>query len=222
MSETLDELARRRIVAVLRAADASRFPATAAALAAGGVTCIEVTMTSRGALKSVATLREQGLTVGVGSVTTPAQAADACSAGASFVVTPGRIDGVVDRCAPHDVPVVMGSLTPSEMLAAVRAGAAAVKVFPAAAFGPGYLRQVRAPLPHLRLMPTGGITLATAAGYLRAGALAVGLGTPLVGDAETPLDEITWRAEELVRSCTEPEQPALAGRPGRPEEGRLA
>ncbi|GAA0904057.1 bifunctional 4-hydroxy-2-oxoglutarate aldolase/2-dehydro-3-deoxy-phosphogluconate aldolase [Streptomyces thermoalcalitolerans] len=220
MNEILDELARHRVVAVLRAPDAGRFPATARALAAGGVTCVEVTMTSRGALESVAALREQGLVVGVGSVTSSGQAADACAAGAAFVVTPARVEGVVDRCAPHEVPVVMGTLTPSEMLAAVQEGAAAVKVFPAAAFGPDYLRQIRAPLPRLRLMPTGGITVATAAGYLRAGAFAVGLGTPLVGDADTPLDEITRRAEALVRSCAEPEHPALPGLPGRPHEGR--
>ncbi|MFE9093523.1 bifunctional 4-hydroxy-2-oxoglutarate aldolase/2-dehydro-3-deoxy-phosphogluconate aldolase [Streptomyces sp. NPDC007264] len=220
MSGTLDELARRRVVAVLRAADASGFPAVARALAAGGVTCVEVTMTSRGALESVAALREMGLTVGVGSVTEPDQAADACAAGAAFVVTPARVEGVVDRCAPRGVPVVTGALTPSEMLAAAREGAAAVKVFPAAAFGPDYLRQVRAPLPHLRLMPTGGITVAAAADYLRAGAFAVGLGSPLVGDGGTPLDEITRRAEALVRSCTGPQHPAPTGRAGRPEEGR--
>ncbi|MFK4149270.1 bifunctional 4-hydroxy-2-oxoglutarate aldolase/2-dehydro-3-deoxy-phosphogluconate aldolase [Streptomyces sp. NPDC004065] len=220
MSEILDELARRRVVAVLRAADAGRFPATARALAAGGITCVEVTMTSRGALESVPALRAQGLTVGVGSVTSPAQAADACAAGAAFVVTPARIEGVARRCARRGVPVVMGCLTPSEMFAAVREGAAAVKVFPAAAFGPGYLRHIRAPLPHLRLMPTGGITVATAADYLRAGAFAVGLGTPLVGDADTPLDEITGRAELLVGSCTEPEHPALPGRPSHPDESR--
>lgn len=220
MTEILDELARRRVVAVLRATDTTRFPATARALAAGGVTCVEVTMTSRGALGSVAELRGLGLTVGVGSVTSPAQAADACAAGAAFVVTPALVEGVVERCAPRGVPVVMGSLTPSEMLAAVATGAAAVKVFPACALGPGYLRQVRAPLPHLRLIPTGGITVTTAPDYLRAGAFAVGLGAPLAGDADTPLDEITRRASALVRSCTEPEHPALPNRPGRPDEGR--
>ncbi|MFD1660643.1 bifunctional 4-hydroxy-2-oxoglutarate aldolase/2-dehydro-3-deoxy-phosphogluconate aldolase [Streptomyces caeni] len=222
MNGILDELARRRVVAVLRAADASGFPAVARALAAGGVTCVEVTMTSPGALDSVATLRELGLTVGVGSVIAPAQAADACAAGAAFVVTPARVEGVVGRCAPHGVPVVMGALTPSEMLTAAREGAAAVKVFPAAVFGPDYLRQVQAPLPHLRLMPTGGITVAAAAGYLRAGAFAVGLGTPLVGDGGTPLDEITRRADALVRSCTGPQHPAPAARPGGAEEGGYA
>ncbi|TQK51250.1 2-dehydro-3-deoxyphosphogluconate aldolase/(4S)-4-hydroxy-2-oxoglutarate aldolase [Streptomyces sp. SLBN-118] len=201
MTDTLDGLAGNRIVAVLRAADASGFAATARALAAGGIACVEVTMTSHGALDSVAALQAEGLTVGVGSVTTPGQAADACAAGASFVVTPTLIEGVVDRCASKDVPVIMGSLTPFEMLAAMEAGASAVKVFPAGAVGAGYLRQVLGPLPHLRIMATGGITVGTAVEFLRAGALAVGLGVPLVGIGDLPPEEITARAREIVRSC---------------------
>jgi 2-dehydro-3-deoxyphosphogluconate aldolase/(4S)-4-hydroxy-2-oxoglutarate aldolase len=205
----LEEIARSRIVAVLRARHARRFGEVAAVLAGAGITCIEFTLTSAGAveaLRSFAAALPDGVALGAGTVLDAAAASAAVDAGASYLITPTVCLDVAARAAELGVPVVLGALTPTEALAAWRAGAAAVKVFPAAeAGGPGYIAALAAPLPQIPLIPTGGVSAANAADYLHAGAFAVGVGGSLIGDAGEggDLDALRLRAEELVRAVRE-------------------
>jgi 2-dehydro-3-deoxyphosphogluconate aldolase/(4S)-4-hydroxy-2-oxoglutarate aldolase len=171
------------VVAVLRAPTADGFSAVADILVAAGITAIEVTLTSRGAVDAIAGLRRQlpeNAVVGAGTVLTADQAKASVDAGAAFLVSP-----VLDLALAggFGVPFYPGGLTPTEIFAAHRAGAQLVKLFPAAAVGPRYVKDLHAPLPGVRIMPTGGIGIGDVAGWLTAGAAAVGLGSPLMGDA---------------------------------------
>jgi 2-dehydro-3-deoxyphosphogluconate aldolase/(4S)-4-hydroxy-2-oxoglutarate aldolase len=121
--------------------------------------------------------------VGMGTVLNAATATGVIEAGAQFVVAPTTDESTIGLCTEAGVPVIPGAATPTEMLRAWRAGASAVKVFPASVFGPEYLGHVLAPLPELRLIPSGGIGMEHVTEYLAAGAVAVGLGGPLIGDA---------------------------------------
>lgn len=188
------------IVAILRAPTADYFAAIAEVLAENGVTAIEVTLTSRGALEALAGLRRQlpaSVAVGAGTVLTAADAKAAVDAGAEFLVSP-VLD--VDLIAASDVPFIPGTTTPTEMWAAHQAGAPLVKLFPAASLGPDFLRNVRGPLPQINVMTTGGIKIEDIADWLFAGAKAVGLGGPLVGDAVVggSLKSLAARARHAV------------------------
>lgn len=191
------------VVAILRARTAVRVVDAAVALADAGVTCLEVTLTVPGALDTLATLNGQlsdGVALGVGTVTTEQQAIEALDAGARFLVSPATCPEVLAVAACRGVPCYPGAWTPTEVLDAWRGGAAAVKLFPAASGGPGHLRRILDPLPHVPLVPTGGIDIADAAAYIRAGAVAVGVGSPLLGDALTggDLGELRERAVRLL------------------------
>jgi 2-dehydro-3-deoxyphosphogluconate aldolase / (4S)-4-hydroxy-2-oxoglutarate aldolase len=171
------------IVAILRAPTADYFAAVADVLAENGVTALEVTLTSQGALEALAGLRRQlpsSVAVGAGTVLTADDAKAAVDAGAEFLVSPVLDPGLI---AGATVPFFPGTSTPTEMYAAHQAGAPLVKLFPAAGLGPEFLRNVRGPLPQINVMPTGGIKIEDIADWLFAGARSVGLGGPLVGDA---------------------------------------
>ncbi|MEU6198935.1 bifunctional 4-hydroxy-2-oxoglutarate aldolase/2-dehydro-3-deoxy-phosphogluconate aldolase [Streptomyces sp. NPDC047061] len=208
------QLADTRAMAILRSADATGLPAVARALAAGGVTCLEVTLTTAGALDAITRIRAElggDVAVGAGTVLTRADLRDAVAAGAQFLVAPNVEPDVVRASADLGVPFYPGAWTPTEVATAWRAGAAAVKLFPASTGGPAHLRQLRAPLPEIPLVAVGGVGLDEAAGYLAAGARAVGIGNPLLRGADrTPgdpaaLDALTGRARallETVRSAT--------------------
>jgi 2-dehydro-3-deoxyphosphogluconate aldolase / (4S)-4-hydroxy-2-oxoglutarate aldolase len=172
------------IVPVLRARSAAEGRALVAALVAGGITVVEVTMTVPGAVELLGALRAEygdALLLGSGTVTTAEQAVATIEAGAEFVVSPSfhpEVVGVTRELGKVSIP---GALTPSEVITAWRAGADYVKVFPCSAMGgASYLRSLLAPFPELRLIPTGGVTLGTAVDFLRAGAQALGVGTDLV------------------------------------------
>jgi 2-dehydro-3-deoxyphosphogluconate aldolase/(4S)-4-hydroxy-2-oxoglutarate aldolase len=171
------------VVAVLRAPTSGGFAAVADVLVGAGITAIEVTLTARGAIDALAGLRRQlpaHAVVGAGTVLSADQAKASVDAGAAFLVSP-----LFDPALPTfpGVPFYPGALTPSEIFAAHRAGAPLVKLFPAAAVGPRYVKDVHGPLPDVQIMPTGGIGIGDIAGWLTAGAAAVGLGGPLLGDA---------------------------------------
>jgi 2-dehydro-3-deoxyphosphogluconate aldolase/(4S)-4-hydroxy-2-oxoglutarate aldolase len=172
------------VIPVIRADSAGTVGAIASALADAGLMVLEITMTvpdALGAIESAA--RDLGSTVviGVGTVTTPAMADEAIDAGATFVVTPCLLPGVIDAARRRGVPVIAGALTPTEITAAMAAGADWVKVFPAGAIGgPAYLRALRGPFPALDLVPTGGVTLESVAPYIQAGAAAIGVGGELI------------------------------------------
>jgi 2-dehydro-3-deoxyphosphogluconate aldolase/(4S)-4-hydroxy-2-oxoglutarate aldolase len=182
MSDITSWIARSGVVAVLRARSADGFAAVADVLVSSGITAIEVTLTSRGAVDALAGLRRMlppVAVVGAGTVLTADQAKASVDAGAQFLVSP-----VLDlTLGDFGVPFYPGGLTPTEIHQAARSGAELVKLFPAAAVGPRYVKDLHGPLPGVRLMPTGGIDVADVAAWLDAGATAVGLGGPLIGDA---------------------------------------
>lgn len=200
------QLARTRVMAILRSADATGLPAVARALAAGGITCLEVTLTTSGALDALAAIRDElgpEVAVGVGTVVTIEQAGEALKAGAAFLVAPAVDTDVIRASADRGVPCYPGAWTPTEVSTAWRAGATAVKLFPASTGGPAHLRQLRAPLPDVPLVAVGGVGVGQARDYLDAGALAVGIGSPLLRGADqnpTPetLDALTARTRTLL------------------------
>lgn len=187
-----------RAVAVLRAPTAEAFGEVGRALAAGGVRCAEVTLTSAGALEAVEQLRDAGLLPGVGSVMTAADVDAAAEAGARFVVSPGLFPEVLEAAGRRGLAAIPGVLTPTELASALALGAGLVKVFPAEPLGPEYIRHLLGPFPGARLMPTGGVTVESVPGYLAAGAAAVGLGGPLVGRGDLAAEEVTRRASRLA------------------------
>ncbi|MGW0391255.1 bifunctional 4-hydroxy-2-oxoglutarate aldolase/2-dehydro-3-deoxy-phosphogluconate aldolase [Streptomyces sp. NPDC003042] len=174
------------VIAILRATAADRFAEVADTLRAEGIRAVEFTLTTPGvldALREYADAAPAGLALGAGTVTTPADAQRAVEAGAGYLITPATGLDVIAEARRLGVPVLPGALTPTEILTAWRAGAAMVKLFPASVGGPSYLRAIRAPLPGIPLVPTGGIDLDAAPAYLAAGAAALGMGGPLIGDA---------------------------------------
>lgn len=199
--EVLGRLLAGRVVAVIRMKDADRLAAVVAALGRGGVRAVEVTMTVPGAvgiIRELARTKAPGALVGAGTVLDAATAAAVIEAGADFVVSPVFDPDTVAACRAAGVVVAPGAFTPTEILAAWRAGADLVKVFPATSLGPQFVRDVRGPLPEVRLMPTGGVTVENARDFLAAGAACVGLGTALV-DAKA-VEAGDWAAiEERAR-----------------------
>ena len=177
------DLERAGVVAVIRIKDPDKVQAVVDAIAQGGVRAIEVTMTVPGAVKLIETLAPRmpkGFLFGAGTVVDAATAAQVINAGAQFVVSPVFRRSLIAACHARGVPVTPGCFTPTEILDAWDAGADLVKVFPATALGPGYIKDVRAPLPQVKLMPTGGVTVENAGEWIKAGAAAVGVGTALL------------------------------------------
>jgi 2-dehydro-3-deoxyphosphogluconate aldolase/(4S)-4-hydroxy-2-oxoglutarate aldolase len=194
------------VVAVIRLRDPRKLRAVVDAMAEGGVRALEVTMTVPGAaemIRELAPTLPDGFLLGAGTVTDVATASAVIDAGASFVVSPVFRPEVIAACHARDVSAMPGCFTPTEILAAHDSGADIVKVFPATALGPQFIRDVRAPLPQVKLMPTGGVTLDNAGDWIRAGAVAVGLGSALL-DAKAiedgRFDVITANARRVVES----------------------
>jgi 2-dehydro-3-deoxyphosphogluconate aldolase / (4S)-4-hydroxy-2-oxoglutarate aldolase len=198
-----EALAATRIVAILRAENAERAEDVVAVLLENGVRSLELTLTTRGALEVVERLAStvpDGTDLGMGTVLTAAEVDRAVGAGARFVVSPSVVPEVIEAAVRHGIASYPGAFTPTEIHTAWSAGASAVKLFPAATLGPGYLKAVRAPLPDVPLIPTGGVDVEAAAAWLDAGAVAVGLGSPLLGDALTSggdLDALAARARAV-------------------------
>jgi 2-dehydro-3-deoxyphosphogluconate aldolase/(4S)-4-hydroxy-2-oxoglutarate aldolase len=180
------QLADTGIVAILRADREEHLPAVSRTLAEAGIRCLELTMTTPGAVEALGRVRPQldrDIALGMGSVTTAEQAAAALEVGAEFLVSPGVCPEVVRAGVAAGVSCYPGAFTATEILAAWELGASAVKLFPAATGGPRHLRDLRGPLPYVALIPTGGVAIEQIGDYLAAGAAAVGLGGPLIGDA---------------------------------------
>lgn len=200
----IQHILAQKIIAVVRLDDYARAVEVARALAAGGVTVLEFTLTGAGALDAItATRRALGdaVCVGVGTVLKAEEAEAAINAGAQFAVTPAVRPLVIAVCGRHNVPIACGGLTPTELLEAHEAGAELVKLFPAQLGGPKYLKDVLAPLPFLKIVPTGGVSPDNARDYLAAGAVAVGIGGNLVSNklvAAGAFDQITAGAQRCV------------------------
>ncbi|MFI5618050.1 bifunctional 4-hydroxy-2-oxoglutarate aldolase/2-dehydro-3-deoxy-phosphogluconate aldolase [Streptomyces sp. NPDC051567] len=197
-------LAADPVIAVVRAPRIPDAAALCAALAAGGITWTELTFTTPGVTDHLARAVAAGHRIGVGTVLTEAQAEDALAAGASFLVTPGLRPQVARTAHAAGVPAVLGALTPTEVADALDLGAAAVKIFPAKAFGPGYFKDLRGPYPDVPLVASGGVNAGNAAAFLAHGALAVCAGTDVVPPqavADGDWDEITRRARLFTDAC---------------------
>jgi 2-dehydro-3-deoxyphosphogluconate aldolase/(4S)-4-hydroxy-2-oxoglutarate aldolase len=195
-----DGLRTGGVVAIARRLTAEDSPQVADALLDGGVLAFELTLndpvdSALRAIESVAA-RSSDLAIGAGTVLSIDAAARALDAGATFLVMPHTDPELVAWAAARGVPTLPGAATPTEVLAAWRAGAAAVKVFPASVVGPAFVRECRGPFPDIPLVPSGGVTVESAADLIAAGALAVGVGGWLIGDAERA--GVTSRARRIV------------------------
>jgi len=196
-------LRSHRLVAIVRGRAADAALRSVHALAAEGVELIEVSLTTDKALDVLARARAElgPSALGAGTVLTGQDARNACAAGAAFVVTPGLCAGAAEAVR-LGLPALVGVFTPSEVIAARAAGAAAVKLFPAAqAGGPAYLKALRAPFPDVDFVPVGGVDAESGRGYLEAGATAIGVGGPLLGDAADggDPDALRHRARRYLR-----------------------
>ncbi|MEK6280812.1 MAG: bifunctional 4-hydroxy-2-oxoglutarate aldolase/2-dehydro-3-deoxy-phosphogluconate aldolase [Acidobacteriota bacterium] len=183
-AEVLKHIRDTGLIPVVRAESADLAMCAVAALKAGGLDVLEVTMTVPGAIEVIRTLaEEQGADtlIGAGTVLDQETARACIQAGAQFIVSPALNEKTIGFCRDQEVAIFPGALTPTEVLRAWDAGADAVKVFPAGAVGgASYLKALKAPLPHIELIPTGGVSLKTAADFIKAGAMALGVGADLV------------------------------------------
>ncbi len=182
-AEVLAAMKQVGLVPVLRAGSVDQALALAEAIAAGGVPVLEITMTVPGAIHVMRRLAETrpDLLLGAGTVLDPETARMCILEGAQFIVSPALNLATLDMCHRYSIAALPGALTPTEIVTAWQAGADVVKVFPASAMGgASYLRSIKAPLPQVELIPTGGVSLATAEDFLRAGAFALGVGADLV------------------------------------------
>jgi len=174
------------VVAVIRLRDPKVLGRVVDALADGGVRALEVTMTVPGAVELIRDLAPRlssEFLLGAGTVLDATTADRVIDAGARFVVSPVFRPDVIDASHRHEVPVLPGGFSPTEILTAWESGADIVKVFPATALGPGFFKDVRGPLPNVKLMPTGGVSIENAGDWIRAGAVAVGVGSALIEPA---------------------------------------
>lgn len=190
IAQIVDGVETAGIVAVIRIKDPSRLRAVVDAIAEGGIRALEITMTVPGAvglIRDLAPTLPGGFILGAGTVLDADTVTQVADAGARYVVSPVFRRTVVEACHARGLAAMPGCFTPTEILDAWDAGADIVKVFPATTLGPSYLKDVRAPLPQVKLMPTGGVTVENAGDWIRAGAVAVGVGTSLL-DAKAIAD----------------------------------
>ena len=199
-TEVLATLKSIGLVPVLRAESVDKALALAEAIAAGGVTVLEITMTVPGAIqvmRKLAAMRPDIL-LGAGTVLDPETARMCILEGAQFVVSPALNLKTIEMCHRYSIAALPGALTPTEIVTAWQAGADVVKVFPANSMGgASYLKSIKAPLPQVELIPTGGVSLATAEDFLRAGAFALGVGADLVDPKAAP-EVITENARKYL------------------------
>src|SRR5437764_5806729 len=189
------------IVAVVRSPDSRQLVEVARALADGGVSVVEITMSVPGALDVLRQVRDalgDRVLLGAGTVLDPETARAALLAGAEYLVAPTVNLDVIRLCQRYDKLVMPGAFTPTEILTAWEAGADVVKVFPAEVLGPPFFKALRGPLPQIRLMPTGGVDLTTAADFLKAGACCLGIGSQLV-EPKAVKERNFERIRELAR-----------------------
>jgi 2-dehydro-3-deoxyphosphogluconate aldolase/(4S)-4-hydroxy-2-oxoglutarate aldolase len=196
---TAQELEQIGLVAIVRTGANAPFREIAAALRAGGLRAMEVTLTTPDALSAITLLRREfspSLRVGVGTVLDVSDAFAAFEAGAEFVVTPTLQPETVAACRERGIPIACGAMTPTEALAAHRAGADFVKLFPSDTLGPSYVRAILGPLPFLKIIPTGGVNLETLGAFVQAGCVGVAIGGNLV--SRQILQEKDWKGLEAL------------------------
>ncbi len=204
--EIIQRLLDPGIIAIIRADSSEQLLRAAEALLAGGVTAMEVTMTTPNALQIIGDIAAKfgdRVLIGVGSVLDAETARAALLAGAEFVVTPVTRPEVIRLCNRYGKPIASGAFTPTECLLAYESGADFVKLFPADQAGPAYIKNILAPLPMLQIIPTGGVTPETAGAFLQAGSVALGAGSALVSRevlAARDWKTLTQRAKDFVKA----------------------
>jgi len=214
--EILQNIMESVAVAVLRLNDGSKFEKVAEALYNGGVKSIELTMTTPCALKILANATKNfdgEMLFGMGSVLNKQMALDAINAGASYIVSPVYKKEIIDVTHRFNLPVMPGAFSPSEILDAFEYGADIVKVFPADVLGMEFFKGIKAPMPHLKLMPTGGVNLTNAGEWLKAGACAVGIGTALLNKKaieENRFEVLTENAKILMKGIEKAREEILS------------
>jgi 2-dehydro-3-deoxyphosphogluconate aldolase / (4S)-4-hydroxy-2-oxoglutarate aldolase len=200
MSDLVAAIAEQGVIPVVRARDTDDAVATARALHRGGMRIVELTRSTPRVEEALTALRADGIVLGLGTIATAAEVAPAVAAGARFVVSYARPSGFVEAARDHGVPAFPGVFTPQEAASALAAGAPALKLFPARLAQPAYLRDLRAVLPGVPVMASGGIGTAPEQllPWLRAGAAAVGVGSDLGTVAEVGTDEVERRARAVL------------------------
>lgn len=200
-----ERIVQSGIVGIIRAPDGAQLVDVAQALLAGGVDVLEVTFTvphAHKVLEQVADALGDRVLLGAGTVLDTETCRTAILAGAEFIVSPGTNVEVIQMCRRYSKPALPGALTPTEVITAWQAGADFVKVFPCDVLGPAHIKALRGPLPQVRMIPTGGVTLETAAEFLKAGACALGIGSALV-EPKAIANRDFARIESLARQYVE-------------------
>ncbi|HAF70571.1 MAG: 2-dehydro-3-deoxyphosphogluconate aldolase/4-hydroxy-2-oxoglutarate aldolase [Acetothermia bacterium 64_32] len=207
-ADTLERLKGAGAIGIIRVSTAQDLIRIAKALYDGGLFCLEITMTTPGALRAIEEAREElpDVLMGAGTVLDAPTARQAILSGAQFLVTPTVELDVIETAHRYGVPVIPGAMTPTEILTCWEAGADMVKVFPAEVLGPAYIKAIRGPLPQIPLVPTGGITADNAGDYIRAGAAMVCAGSWLVDKKAVAAGEVEVlheKARKLVAAVRE-------------------
>ena len=201
-----ENIAPQRLIAIVRTRDPERAVPLAEAIVRGGVSSIEIALTTPDAFATITELTSRladRALVGAGTVRTAYDARSAIAAGARFLVAPDFNEGVLDEARSAGIPYVPGALTPSEVGTILEAGVEMVKIFPAGRMGPAYLRDLLGPFPQLRPVPTGGVDLSNAAQFLQAGAVALGVGSALTsggGNGLEGVSALTRRWTQLINA----------------------
>lgn len=204
--EALTFILETKVIAVIRMTDTEKLFRVTEAIRQGGVKAIEITMTvpnALGIIKSMAQKKSPDVLIGAGTVLDAETAVAAVQAGADFLVSPITNFDMIKACRKLDKFVAPGALTPTEIVAAWKSGADVVKVFPATSVGPKYFKDLKGPLPQIRLMPTGGVSIENAKDFIDSGACCVAIGTALLDKkaiAENDWDVLTQKARQLVES----------------------
>ena len=205
-SEVLARLKAEKVIALIRADSSASLMDCARALSAGGLNCIELTMTTPNALELCAQVARElpQVLLGLGTVLDDATARHGIAAGAKFIVTPAVRPAVIAVCQELNVPILGGALTPTEAYTSWELGVDVVKIFPAEFFGAAYIKSLKGPFPKIELLPTGGVTPETVGDFLKAGAFATAAGSALVAPAALKSGDwaaITARARQFVTAA---------------------
>ena len=208
-AKIIQKLLQPGIIAVIRADSSEQLMNVAEALVAGGAPTMEVTMTTPNAIQVISEVKKKlgdKICMGVGTVLDAETARIAILAGAEYVVTPVLRLETIELCRRYARPIIAGAYTPTEALTAWEAGADFIKIFPADGLGPGYIKAIKAPLPQLEIIPTGGVDLNTAADFIKAGCAALAAGSSLVSKkvlADTNWPELSATAQKFVKVIAE-------------------
>ena len=196
------ELSRTRIIAIVRGVESKDIIQVGEALLAGGITVMEVTLNTPGALGMISTLQERlgnQMYIGAGTILDKQDARQAEQAGASFFVTPNTDKDVIHYAARRNIPVYPGAMTPTEIVRAWKAGATAIKIFPSNGLGLPFLKELMGPLNHISMVAVGGVTEDNIAEYFKIGCVAVGIGGSLVNLKEIASGNYSWITDKASR-----------------------